>query len=41
VCVKCGEQVLRWQVLRRIEEVTRARTTLQPTERIDVPVFAY
>lgn len=41
VCSKCGEQVLRWQVLKRLEELTNRRGTVAPTESIEVPVFAF
>jgi YgiT-type zinc finger domain-containing protein len=41
VCTKCGEQILRWQVLGRLEELTSRSAGTAPVDRIEVPVFAY
>ena len=41
VCTKCGEYVLRWQVLQRLEDLTNQRKGAVPAERIEMPVFAF
>ena len=41
VCTKCGEQVLRWEVISRLEEILRQRNDKTPDSCIQVPVFAY
>lgn len=41
VCTRCGEQVLRWPVAERLEEITRRRTQVSPAEAITVPVFPF
>jgi YgiT-type zinc finger domain-containing protein len=41
VCTKCGEQVFRWHVTERLEEITRQRKSTIPTQSIEVPVFAF
>lgn len=41
VCTRCGEQILRWHVAARLEEIIRDRSTKKPDQRIEVPVFAF
>lgn len=41
VCSKCGEQVFRWQVTERLEEITRRRKNTMPAECIEVPIFPF
>lgn len=41
VCKKCGEQILRWNVAERLEQITRQRRQATPTEAISVPVFPF
>ena len=41
VCTKCGEQVFRWEVTERLEEITTQRNTATPAESIEVPVFPF
>ncbi len=41
VCSKCGEQVFRWQVTERLEEITGRRKEATPAESIEVPIFPF
>jgi YgiT-type zinc finger domain-containing protein len=41
VCCKCGEQIFRWDVAERMEEIVRQGGQTPPDDRIEVPVFAY
>lgn len=41
VCTKCGEKILRWEVLRRLEEIVQQRNQALPLSLIEVPVFAF
>ena len=41
VCTRCGEQIFRWQVTQRLEEILRERRNRVPDENIEVPVFAF
>jgi YgiT-type zinc finger domain-containing protein len=41
VCTRCGEQILRFQVSSRLEEILEHRGKHTPASRIEVPVFAY
>ncbi len=41
VCTKCGEQVFRWQVTERLEEITSRRNEATPAECIEVPIFPF
>jgi YgiT-type zinc finger domain-containing protein len=41
VCSKCGEQILQWSVLQRLEQLTNSRNSAKPIEKIEMPVFAF
>ncbi len=41
VCTRCGEQILRWDVIKRLEEIIGQRNSKVPDSRLNVPVFAY
>ena len=41
VCTQCGEQILRWQVTSRLDEIVRHREDRKPEQCIQVPVFAF
>jgi YgiT-type zinc finger domain-containing protein len=41
VCTKCGEQILRWQVTEKLEQIISQRGNQMPETRIEMPVFAY
>ncbi len=41
VCARCGEQILRSQVLERLEEIMLQRKHKEPDARIEVPVYAF
>jgi YgiT-type zinc finger domain-containing protein len=41
VCTKCGEQVFRWHVTERLEQITAQRKNATPAECIEVPIFPF
>ncbi len=41
VCTKCGEQVFRWQVTERLEEILKERTSTTPDVKIEMQVYAF
>ena len=41
VCLKCGEQIFRWDVTSRLEEIVSQRANHEPAQHIRVPVFAF
>ena len=41
VCTKCGEQVFRWQVTERLDQISSQRESTTPAECIEVPVFSF
>jgi YgiT-type zinc finger domain-containing protein len=41
ICQKCGEQVFRWEVTQRLEDLLRERNAKAPESRIEVPVYAF
>lgn len=41
VCTKCGEQVFRAAVVRRLEQIRLERKQGKPEAHIEVPVFAF
>ena len=41
VCTKCGEQIFRWQVSAKLEEILKQRNSTSPDHCIQVPVYAF
>jgi YgiT-type zinc finger domain-containing protein len=41
VCTRCGEKILRWQVVQGLEELVKRRNETRPASRIEVPVFVF
>ncbi len=41
VCTKCSEQIFRWEVSERLEQITRRRKDSTPAECINVPIFPF
>ncbi|MDM8004608.1 MAG: YgiT-type zinc finger protein [Phycisphaerae bacterium] len=41
VCIRCGEQIFRANVLERLEQIRQERKLREPEVHIEVPVFAF